>query len=84
MEEEARVIENCIRVNRKIGNEYPVFSPSRYLNEGYPHQRSRDYMGVENVGCFGRGNVPDLHRRVKCETPVFELRTDCIPLNVKF
>ncbi|KAL8161946.1 hypothetical protein V2J09_013435 [Rumex salicifolius] len=82
MEEEARVIENCLRINRKTRNEYPVFSPSNYVNQGYPHQQRRDYRGLENVGCFGRANIPDFRRRVKCESPVFELsRRDCIPLN---
>ncbi|KAJ8445014.1 hypothetical protein Cgig2_029208 [Carnegiea gigantea] len=65
LEEEVRVIQSCIRIHRSSGHKYPVFDPSNYAHLGYPHIRRHHYVYCDRSG--GR----------RCESPVFEHRTDC-------
>jgi len=90
LREEARVIESCIKLNnRGSNNECPVFDPKRYAHLGYPHRtdhrhhHQHGYNLYRKSASFGDGVMKchDQRRRRRCETPVFELRTDCSPLN---
>ncbi|KMT16524.1 hypothetical protein BVRB_3g048180 [Beta vulgaris subsp. vulgaris] len=84
---EARVIEECIRVNQAPKNEYPVFDPSSYTHQGYPHRRNdlfyKKGASFWNVNVQNRNLVPNYdQRRGRCESPIFELRTNYGSLNV--
>jgi len=70
LEEEVRVIQSCIKINRSSSREYPVFDPSNYANLGYPHRIRRHHY----VYCDRSGGG-------RCESPVFQHRTDCSSFN---
>ncbi|XP_020252325.1 uncharacterized protein LOC109829694 [Asparagus officinalis] len=69
--EECRVIENCLRVNENArGLESPLFDPSDRLHfPGYPHHRDRVYS-LNSFSCSAE------YRKVKSESPVYEIRAE--------
>ncbi|KAK9672955.1 hypothetical protein RND81_12G137100 [Saponaria officinalis] len=75
LKEEARVIENCMRLNRASKDEYPVFDPSNYANLGYPHRRNQQFScrKTDNSWGFQKENLGLNYdqRRNKCEIPIF-------------
>lgn len=76
--EEAKVIENCLRVNAKSrGKESPPFDPSNYeMFPNYPHYRSRNFKKCNEIWNIRSPNF----RKRTCESPIFEIRSDYQPI----
>lgn len=69
LREECRVIERCLRAHEGAGMESPLFDPSDRLHfPDYPHRR-----GAEDCWNFSWSSE---YRRVKCESPVYQLRSE--------
>ncbi|EXC23286.1 Chaperone protein dnaJ 49 [Morus notabilis] len=56
--------------------ESPIFNPSDYKFEGYPHVRNRVYKKPDNLWFLQTGNILNCEARGKCDTPIFEVRSD--------
>ncbi|KAF4355613.1 hypothetical protein F8388_013030 [Cannabis sativa] len=57
--------------------ESPIFNPSDYAFDGYPHMRSRVYKKTDNFWFMRTGHVFNSERvdsRVNCDSPIFEIR----------
>ncbi|GMI64548.1 hypothetical protein like AT3G06778 [Hibiscus trionum] len=79
--EEMTVIENCLRVNRrdfpstnsiyvnKTERETPVFEPSDYVFQGYPHLRDQIYKKSER---FWELQRPSVEERGRYHSPIFQ------------
>ncbi|MED6219423.1 hypothetical protein PIB30_035727 [Stylosanthes scabra] len=100
LREEAKVIENCLRVNnsvptknyddddnhkaRVLEKETPVFNPSNYLYQGYPHRRNNHV----NKDCYSE-NFWYLQQKTNAgsdnfASPVFEVETQRSMFSRKF
>ena len=59
-----------------IDKEIPVFNPSDYLWQGYPHLRNQLYKNSETFWYLQTENILDNERgRSRFHTPVFEVRS---------
>ncbi|MED6127301.1 hypothetical protein PIB30_086801 [Stylosanthes scabra] len=97
LREEAEVIENCLRVNNsvptknyhddaRVEKETPVFNPSNYLYQGYPHHRRKNH--VNHKDCYSE-NFWYLQQKNnagsdKFASPVFEVETQRSMFSRKF
>ncbi|XP_043708849.1 dnaJ homolog subfamily A member 4 [Telopea speciosissima] len=50
--EETKVIERCLRATHASRNEFPVFDPSKYSFQDYPHYRTRIYNKPNDFWLF--------------------------------
>ncbi|KAF5180782.1 Dnaj heat shock n-terminal domain-containing protein [Thalictrum thalictroides] len=77
--EEVRTIEKCLKVNNASSKEYPVFDPSDHLFQDYPHNRTKVYRKSEDMRYLQAENLQSFHnRRGKCESPIFQIRSESI------
>lgn len=68
-QEECNAIEACLNLNTNTTFQAasPVFDPSLYFpHTGYPHSRR----------IFGSSDIQQNMRKTRCESPVYEIRTD--------
>lgn len=57
--------------------ETPIFNPSDYVCQGYPHFRTRIHSKPQSFRCFRTGNTLKYEQaRGKYEHPVFEVRSE--------
>lgn len=57
--------------------ESPVFNPSDYAFDGYPHIRNRVQKKPGNFWYLQAGNALSFDRgRGKCDSPIFEVQSD--------
>ncbi|KAF7837782.1 Chaperone protein dnaJ 49 [Senna tora] len=92
--EEAKVIENCLRANsmsrsmsqHRVEKETPVFNPSDYFYQGYPHQRSQVYRNSEACWYLQTENniLHNDRGGAKYNSPVFEVRSERRMFTSKF
>ncbi|CAJ2662293.1 dnaJ-related protein rsp1-like [Trifolium pratense] len=85
--EEAKVIENCLRTTNSVSKkdsqnrvekESPVFNPSNYKYQNYPHPRNKVYknsktfwyLQTENMGHKDKGDA-----KAKYTSPIFEVKS---------
>lgn len=62
---------------RATHKESPVFNPSDYRFEGYPHVRNRVHKKPDNFWFLQTGHAFNCERATaKCDTPIFEVRSD--------
>jgi hypothetical protein len=84
--EEAKVIENCLKTNsvskkesqHRVEKESPVFNPSNYKYQSYPHPRSNVYKNSKTYWYLQTENM--LHKgkvgaKAKYTSPVFEVKS---------
>ncbi|KAL2464196.1 Chaperone DnaJ-domain superfamily protein [Forsythia ovata] len=84
LEEEATIIDKCLKANAASKGEFPVFgaktelpifNPSDYQFQGYPHQRASNYTKPESFRFFMTRNRC-IHTAVKSESPIFQCRSE--------
>ncbi|KAG6597554.1 hypothetical protein SDJN03_10734, partial [Cucurbita argyrosperma subsp. sororia] len=86
LREESNVIENCLlkntsRFHHINHKESPIFNPSDYVSQGYPHFRTRIHPKPQNFRCFRSGNSLKYEQgRGQFEYPLFEVRSESFHL----
>ncbi|CAI9779742.1 unnamed protein product [Fraxinus pennsylvanica] len=84
LEEEATIIEKCLKANAASKGEFPVFgaktespifNPSDYQFQGYPHQRANNYTKPESFKFFMARNRC-IRTAVKSDSPIFQCRSE--------
>ncbi|XP_042520398.1 dnaJ homolog subfamily C member 14 isoform X2 [Macadamia integrifolia] len=76
---EAKVVESCLKANRASGNEFPVFDPSNYSLQDYPHCRTQIYNKPKDFWLLRSVNIDIAgfdYRRGRCSSPVFEIGSE--------
>uniref|UniRef100_F6H6V8 J domain-containing protein n=1 Tax=Vitis vinifera TaxID=29760 RepID=F6H6V8_VITVI len=75
LKEEARVIENCFKTNAASREEFPLFNPSDYQFQGYPHHRPLFYKKTESLWYLPGSRVTENYLRSNVtsrkESPLF-------------
>ncbi|KAL6344087.1 hypothetical protein AAG906_027860 [Vitis piasezkii] len=75
LKEEARVIENCFKTNATSREEFPLFNPSDYQFQGYPHHRPLFYTKTESLWYLPGSRVTENYLRSNVasrkESPLF-------------
>lgn len=74
LKEEARVIENCFKTNAASREESPLFNPSDYQFQGYPHHRSLYYKKPESLWYLQGSKAMETLRskeNLRRESPLF-------------
>lgn len=81
--EESRVIEDCLEASKSntpifgaIRKEIPVFNPSDYLSQGYPHYCRRNNKKPERFWCLRTGSAYEQQGKGKCDSRIFECRSE--------
>jgi hypothetical protein len=72
--EEVKVIENCLKTNsvsnkesqHRVEKESPVFNPSNYKYQSYPHPRNNVFKNSKTFWYLQTENLP---------SPVFEVKS---------
>ncbi|KAL5701021.1 hypothetical protein ACHQM5_026403 [Ranunculus cassubicifolius] len=76
-QEEVRIIEKCLKANKAANKELPVFNPSDNLFQDYPHNKTQVFRKTDDLRCLRTRGIQSFdRRRGKCESPIFEIRTD--------
>ncbi|KAF8392642.1 hypothetical protein HHK36_022991 [Tetracentron sinense] len=82
--EETRVIENCLRATEVCRKESPIFNPSDYLFQGYPHHRTPIYKKHEDPWYLPTRNIRNYDQgRGKCDSPIFKIKSETRPFQIK-
>lgn len=91
LKEEAKVIENCLRTNsvskmespiyngssqHRVEKENPVFNPSNYKYQSYPHPRGYVYNNSQTCWYLQTENIVQNDKgETKHASPVFEVKS---------